>query len=428
MRKLMDNMAYIYRKMIPDYWFEVEENPESYDECDQYLDGKIKSIPEGKSFIFFADPHLFKGETRPLTPTNAMQSPAIIGYIRAMTGIKTVVNGGDVVNRASNKYLGLQEHLILNNEMVAVAGKDYLVVPGNHDLNAVNVKPESGDVGKYLISYEETEKKLFSHIDRHCEDCEKVSKKLDALGATPEQKKEFLAYTRLHYYVDDDELKLRYVVLDAGNQDGGRNGVVEELLGISHNKELVLQYDWLYETLMSTPEDYDVAMLSHCFVGYAGNTAITRNILGLCKIVSGYRSKTKVKVRNPLSDNEKLTLYYAAGDHEYDFTERRGDGTVVLVGADHHLDVQTKADYDENGEFVSSPYIPGEKLSDTAVVVNIVQTDCYSNQSRKYPEINNEMTPGTKTEQCFDVVTICPDGNVRFTRIGAGKDRTLIYK
>jgi len=423
----MEINAYLYRKLIPDYWFEVEENPQNYDECDQYLDGRIKSIPKGKSFIFFADPHLFKGETRPLTPTNAMQSPAIIGYIRAMTGIKTVINGGDVVNRASDKYKGLQEHLILNNEMVAVAGKDYLVVPGNHDLNAVNVKPEGGDVGKYLISYEETEKKLFSHIDRQCEDEERVKGKLDALGATPEQKKEFLAYTRLHYYVDDDELKMRYIVLDAGNQDGGRNGVVEELFNISHTKELVLQYDWLYETLMSVPEDYDVAVLSHCFVGYADNFSITTNILGICKIVSGYRSKTKVTVGNPLSDNEKLACYYAAGNHEYDFTGRKGNGTVVLVGADKHLDVQAKADYDENGNFVSSPYIPGEKLSDTAVVVNIVQTDCYSNQSRKYPEINNEMTPGTKTEQCFDVVTICPDGNVRFTRIGAGKGREVKY-
>ena len=38
----MSNNAYLYRKLINDYWFQTVENPQSFDECDQYLDGKIK--------------------------------------------------------------------------------------------------------------------------------------------------------------------------------------------------------------------------------------------------------------------------------------------------------------------------------------------------------------------------------------------------
>ena len=121
--------------------------------------------------------------------------------------------------------------------------------------------------------------------------------------------------------------------------------------------------------------------------------------------------------------NEK---YYAAGYHEYDFTKVKGKPNVVVMAADIHTDVQTKADYDENGNFVSSPY-HGEILPETAIIVNATQTDCIWGQSRKFPEKNNHMVKGTHTEQCFDVVTFLENGNIRMTRIGAGKDREVKY-
>ena len=65
--------AYAYRKLLPDYWFSQVENPEKFEDCDQYLDAKIKAIPDGKSFMFLTDPHI-RG-------CNAMNSPAIIGYV-----------------------------------------------------------------------------------------------------------------------------------------------------------------------------------------------------------------------------------------------------------------------------------------------------------------------------------------------------------
>jgi hypothetical protein len=345
-----------------------------------------------------------------------MKSPALIGYVRAMTGIKTVIMGGDVVERGANRYLGLQEILCYANEMRSVCGKDFLVVHGNHDLNTPNVSTE--DAPSYMVSYEESEKALFSHIDRCCED---VSAKLAAVDCTEEQKKEFLCYSRLHYYVDDENLKLRYIILDTGNPGLGRNGCVEKLFGVYNNAELVLQYDWLYETLMSIPEGWDAAVAGHALVGYGGNENIPGVTLRMCQLLSGYRTKSKITVTNPFSDNPKLTRYYAAGGHTYDFTGAKGSGNVAVIAADMHWDVQAKADYNENGEFVSTPY-GGEPLSDTAIVVNVVQTDCVgcSRYEKAYP-----MMPGTKTEQCIEIVTICPDGNIKLTRIGAGNDRTV---
>ena len=423
----MNTTAYLYRKLIPDYWFDMIENPQSFEECDGYLDARIKAIPKGRSFIFVTDPHCFEAHKRPLKPINVLNSPAIIGYIRAMTGINKVVMGGDVIERGANKFLGLQEFLFYNNEMIAVAGKDYLVVHGNHDQNTPNIPMNKESIDNFMIPYTVMNDKLFSHItDRVCEDESIILAKLEKAGATDEQKKEYLAYSKLHYYVDDDENKIRYIIIDSGSPGYGRNGVVEELFGVYNNSEMILQYDFVASALMTVPEGYNVAVAGHALLGYEGNTKISDVMLGICKLLSGYRTRSKIQVRNVFTGKENLEKYYAGGWHEYDFTNAKGNPNVVVMAADIHTDVQTKADYDENGNFVSSPY-HGEILPETAIIVNATPTDCIWGQSLKFPERNNPMTKGTHTEQCFDVVTFLDSGNIRMTRIGAGKDREVKY-
>ena len=48
--------------------------------------------------------------------------------------------------------------------------------------------------------------------------------------------------------------------------------------------------------------------------------------------------------------------------------------------------------------------------------------------SCNYLEKTYKMQKGTITEQCFDVVTILPNGNIKLTRIGAGENREVLYK
>ncbi len=420
----MDGLAYLYRRMIAEYWFEIEENPQSFDECDEYLDGRIKAIPKGKSFIFVADPHCFMAHKRPLEKINARNSVAIIGYVRAMTGIRKVIMGGDVLERGANRYLGLQELLIYNNEMVAMAGGDYIVVHGNHDQNTPNIPLDKESVDRFMIPYSEMEKRMYSHLERVCEDEGRILERLSAANATCEQKREYLAYSRFHFYIDDNDAKIRYIIVDTGTPGQGRNGVVEELFGVYNNGELILQYDWLYEVLMSVPKGYDVVVAGHALLNYGGRTDIAGVSLNVCKLLSGYRTRSKVTVNNPYGDNERLFRYYAKGAHEYDFSAAVGNSTVVVMAADVHSDAQTVADYDGDGNFVSKPYMGGI-LPETAIVVNSVQTDAWWGVSRKFPEKSCPMVVGTRSEQCFDVVTICEDGEVRFTRIGAGQDRGI---
>ncbi len=406
--------AYLYRKQLNDYWFGINANPQGFDECEEYLTAKIKSIPEGKSFIFITDTHNRDG--------NAEQSPALIGYIRALTNAKKVIMGGDILGREANRYLAVCELKKYINRMTDIAGKDLLMVFGNHDLNTANSPEEL--VEEHRIPYVEMEKALFSHTDERV--CEDISEKIKYLKCSEEERQEILAFSRLHYYIDDKENKIRYIIVETGNQlEFGRNGCVTKYFDVYNNEDLVMQYDWMYETLMSTPEDYDVVVSGHALTGYCGHTNIWKGPLGICKILSGFKTCSKVTVDNPCVNYEKLAKFYAKGPHEYDFTSRKNKSNVVVIAGDTHIDVQAKADYDENGNFVSTPYIPGEKLNETAVIVNTTQPDSYRNI---FSERAYKMYKDTITEQCLDVVTICPDGNIKLTRIGAGEDRKIEYK
>ena len=409
------NNAYAYRKMLPDYWFAQVENPERFEDCDQYLDAKIKAIPDGKSFMFLTDPHI-RG-------CNAMNSPAIIGYVREMSNVKKVLQGGDIVHREPTKYMGAQEIIKYTNIMRSVAGEDYLPIWGNHDINTANA-PED-NVPIHRIPYTEIDKILFAHLkDRVTED---LSKKIEYLDCSEEDREQILALGRLHYFIDDKKEKVRYIILESGCQiEAERNGCVTKHFGVYNNEDLVMQYDWLYETLMDTPEDYDVVVSTHAMLGYGtGLRPIVAGPLGVCHILSGFRTCSKVTVTNPFSDNEKLCKFFHAGDHVYDFSSRKRGSNVVVIAGDVHRDYQRVADYDENGKFSDLGFYDGSELNDTAIIVMTTITDAYG--CSKYPE-NPEMIKGTVTEQAVDIVTICPDGNVRLTRIGAGKDRAILYK
>lgn len=395
----MSNLAKHYKSLIGEHWFK-----------DGYLDERIKSIPEGKSFIFLADPHRREGKG------NLMRSPEIIGYIRAVSDIKKVILGGDYVGRERTKELAVAEMEDYIKTMLDVAGDDLLVVMGNHDLNTANVPKEL--YNEHIVAYRDVERILMSRMERVCED---VSDKIAYLNLSKEEKDELLCYSRLHYHIDDHEQKIRFIMLNTGCPPIGN--CVNDNFGVSYYNELILQFDWLYETLMSTPEGYDVVLSAHHFYDYQ-NESLYKVVLELCKMLSAFRSKTKATVNNIHSENEKVTKYYFAGEHEYDFGSRKASGKLVVLTADLHWDAQQMADYDGDGNYVTEPY-EGEILSDTGIVVNVVQTDAYG---CAYYEKSHKMTPDTNTEQCFDIVTFCPDGNIKLTRIGAGVDRYVKVK
>ncbi len=402
----MDSVAEYYKSLIPEYWFEPIDTP---DGTLPYLEAKIKSIPKGKSFIFLADPH--RGAE--WENTNKMHSPAIIGYIRAVTGIEKVVLGGDYINFDKTSEIAVKNIRDYIDIMSKPCGDGMIVVPGNHDLN--NPHPTE-DYDVRTLSQRDLEKALMPYVkDAVFED---ISERIAYLDCTEDERQELLAHSRLHYHIDDHNQKLRHIVINTGCPRIGNT--VFKYFGVSVSPEMILQYDWLYETLLSVPEGYDVAIHAHRLI-QNGLERLENYMLQMFKIVSAYRTRSKVTVKNLFSDNELVTGYYAAGTHEYDLTSAKGSGNVVILSADRHRDKQEMADYNDEGKFVSIPY-NGEAVSPTGLVVNVTQTDAY----RCFrPQNGVEMVPGTVTEQCFDIVTVCPDGGVKLTRIGSGFDRFI---
>ncbi len=399
----MNPTAEHYRSLLGDHWFK-----------DGYLDKKIQSIPEGKSFIFLADPHRSHG--------NLMKSPALIGYIRAKSDVKKVILGGDYVALEKTAALAIAEMDDYLSKIKEVAGDDLLVVMGNHDFNNANNNPNASvdEFKDRVVKYCDVEQVLMGDIKNRV--CEDVSEKIAYLDCSDDEKQELIHYSRLHYYVDDPEQRIRYIMPNTGAPR--ICNCVFKNFGVSVFNELILQFDWLYETLVSTPEDYDVVISAHQLY-FKQTNDFYPVVLQMLKLVSGFRAKCKVTVKNVHSDNPQVTAYYPAGEHEYDFTECKASGRVVILAADLHWDVQQMADFDSDGNYKSKLY-EGESLSPTGVVVNVVQTDGY--KSVHNPQKAHPMTEGTNTEQCFDIVTICPDGNIKFTRIGAGVDREVKVK
>ena len=402
----MSSTAEYFKQLIPEYWFAPIDTP---DGKMPYLDAKIKSIPKGKSFIFLADPHC----GNPIEDKNRMHSPAIIGYIRAVTGIDKVVLGGDYINSDKTKEEAIRNIDYYMNVMSEPCGDGMIVVPGNHDLN--NPHPHDDFLVRTVSQYD-LEKSLMRYVKNAV--CEDVSDKISYIDCTKEERKDLLSHSKLHYYIDDHDTRIRYIILNTGCPRIGNP--VFKYFGVSVSPELILQFDWFYETLISVPEGYDVVIGAHRLIQNP-LTKLENYMLEMFKIASAYRTRSKVTVKNVFSDNELVTRYYAAGEHEYDLTEAKGSGNVVIVSADRHTDKQETADYDENGCFVSVPY-DGGSVSPTGLVVNITQTDAY--RCFKSDE-NRSMIEGTVTEQCFDIVTILPDGRVKLTRIGSGDDRYI---
>ena len=127
---------------IPDYYFE-----------NNYLDQKITSIPEGKSFVFITDTHW---------PVNDKRSAQLISYVRKKTGISKVIFGGDILTRDENKEKAKETLDQYLQESINLFGTDYLPVFGNHDLNMANAK---GELDAMRLDWQDVEESFVSHLN-----------------------------------------------------------------------------------------------------------------------------------------------------------------------------------------------------------------------------------------------------------------------
>lgn len=401
-------------KLIPSYYISIEDNPVSYDNL-IYLDEKLRNVPNGKHFIFITDPHW---------PSNQKNSPALISYILNRINIDTVIMGGDILDQSDTKYKGAADLLNYTSIMQSACGGKYIAVLGNHDVNTANTGGyTTAQLEPLMLPYDI----VFKNMIPDYVESDKAER-LDDLGLDDEVLSDLHFYMKCHYYYDDFNNKTRYINIVTGTTNPGSP---KSVFGLSNYSELLLQFDWLYDALMGTPDGFDIVLCGHALVAW-GNTASAESdqvksyALYVMKMLSALKTKGSCTVTND-KNNDKLSLYFSAGDHNYDFSNAPNVGTVLALGGDTHWDCQCVC-HNKSGTYISETISDGTEYQDDSVIAIVTQTDSQGRSlysGKEYAEKVYKMTIGTVSEQCFDIVTI-GDG-ITFTRIGAGTDRYFNY-
>ena len=405
----------------------------------EHIDEKIKNIPKGKSFIAFADWHFQMDGKR-----NSRKTTALIKYVREKTGIKKVLNLGDPI-RSEDTFEKTRTMLRVSMEeyFYDVFGKDGLFAVGNHDSNVTRwlgasrreEDPEvegvnGGGAFNHLVTQDDVYNVSVKHIEDIVKFDEKMIAKLDRLTypevgipdgiyySSEEIKRQAYVWAKMHYHYDDEENKIRYIVMDTG--DCGLIGFY--VLNMLWTAIFPVEYDWLVDTLKSTPEGYDIAVVGHLFASQKPGEGGRSH--GIYKILSAFRGKRKVTFGiGNVNDNAKILI----GDMEknYDFTDSTFSGTVFTMGGHWHRERCFIWYTDEEGvQHVNEPYESGKKYPEDAMFNILINNDCYEKPA---DEIDVEMIPDTVTENTFDIVTLTEDGKIVITKIGAGDDVTYSY-
>lgn len=369
----------------------------------EYLDEKIKSIPEGKSFIFFTDVH-WRGNEKHCTD--------IISYIREKTGIRKVLFGGDCLGYAADKNDAKVKYGTFLLEERAAFGSDFIPCVGDHDYNMANPAMTADTMGDYFITYP-VMRDLFMGDLKDIYHCYEPAEKLKEYcsGEVYDAVMDFFGTV---YYLDDTENETRYIVLNCGC--GTKYGDVYDVFGVTGTETLRLQFDFLAESLMGTPEGWNVVVLSHK-AGFNSSGLTTT----MAKIVSGFVRKDSGCRMNPPSARGTAADKWWNSKAEYDFSAAPDVGIVICVEGHVHSDRLTWFGLDGNGNWVNKQDYDGARALDQKKLGQIpfivTHTDCAGQK--------DDMTPGTVTEQCIDIVTLTADG-VHITRVGPGNDRDVL--
>ena len=372
----------------------------------QMVDAKISKIPKGSSLIFITDTHWNK---------NAGHSTEQMKYVSDNTGIRTVVFAGDSYDYGKDKEDALRQLKLYTEGCVDAFGEGFHYVIGNHDAN-------SWPVGKGKCSLEAgliPDTLIYNVTQSHIEDkvvYDQVGIKTVQSYAfdSEDQKKEAMAWMKMHWYRDIPSQKIRIVALETGNR-----GYTVRSFANSAEALFLVQADFVAKALKSMPEGYNAVIVGHQMGFYKGEKKFGTDIAGLrqmMEVVSAYGTSSTVKISPKGVSLSKYPMMKAwwrmAGGHEYDFTSVSVPGKVILLGGHFHRDSFWLASPSEEGMVVTNPDQKKVKsLKKGQVLCFWVNRDV----SRGKTPV---MERGTPNEQSFLVLTF-GKGNVIFTRFGA---------
>ena len=415
-----DMECYFVRKEMKPYFTDYPVNVTDMN-ADSYIDGKISSVPSGDSFLFVTDMHYTENNKNSLLP---------MLYAHKRLGLNAVLHGGDVLEVENTKEEGAIELRKWTNDMRSCFGKGLLPVFGNHDANWAGISFGSAtDEQKEatIIPYAVVEN-IFLNGYRNVvvqETDEKIRERyanwLDDITDNND-KEEFVAWCKLHYYYDDIAHKTRHIIL---NRVGFSPIFKKYFRGL--DIELKLQFEWLYDALLGTPDDYNVVVTVHFLTEWETNSITNVPALNVMKLLSLAKTNGSgsFSVATGWNNNAQVTQ-----SKTFDFTGRNRTGKIICLCGHSHWDYSCVC-HTVNGTYKSEDYTDNLVIGDDGILCIMTQTDAIRSANydmSQYPatSVQATMTNDTVTEQCFDIVTITED-NVVCTRIGAGNDRVYAY-
>lgn len=424
-------------------WFdEVEGDGTTYG---TYLDDKIDSVPQGDSFIFISDVH-YSG--------NKKHSAKLIDYVRRRLGIKTIIHGGDVLNESPIMANAAKEWLDFNRDFVFRIGGDFKQVCGDHDHNGRYASEGQAlsyqFIQRVMNGYNIKELTFDTLYD------EQIKEVSIANSWTEYEKKEYDAWKKMHYYFDDSTINTRFVVLHTGWT--GDVGLAVDKLGsnvLSEANALYLQMEFLYESLITCPNGYNIVVVGHNVVGNKSYTVNlsegTASRYNVNEVVWKGAWRNVARMIRAYKSKKSITLSYTDWSGEgsksksFDFTTAKTPNIVFCIGGDVHWDILGKSTSDSEtlmpiseatsldkiivteGSISSSDILHALTMTDGAdrgyKAIIAPPADDYNDETDS-ALASNPNTDGTLDAQAFDIITISGDA-IYFTRIGSGKDRIV---
>ncbi len=398
--------------IIPAYW-----------KKNNYLINKINSIVD-PHFVFCTDYH---------APSNTLKSNLLAKYVMFKTGVSYYVGGSDILNVNQTTEEAEMVLKTVANDYDDAFGDRFVYLFGNHDNNTCqknNTSVTSEPIDR-IVPF----KSISSTLLKNPKYAYDSYNWIDKIKGTPTEQEveELKSYTNLHYYIDDENKKTRYIILNTGVPE---NGVVKTYVGISGLAEIYLQLDWLYDTLKTTPNGYNVFVFAHQVIGEANNAfdvLPSRPSMNPCEnimtMLIGFKNKYANTVCRQYNGTfSLLETIYAKGNHVYDFSMVGDIGAVALFSGHWHMDkIVYATDIASTSGTSLTNLSYDNNYSEKSVPIVFTLCDAIEpyNPSGVTPV---EMERDTFTENAFDVVSIDKENRkVKMVRIGAGIDRECFY-
>ena len=264
--------------VIPSYWqTALKEGAETINTtlCEA---GKNKS-----AFLFYSDAHWNYG---------SQVSPTLLKYLYEHTGMTKTFFGGDIVNDEASDY-DTMEYLWKWRNMIKDLPNHHSVVGNHDDGNSPNNRFSEQYVYGYMFAAEETPDMVWGD--------------------------------GLYYYMDNNPEKTRYICLDTGYQT-------------SSTAQTAMQ-TFLRETLISTPDNWHIVVISHIWYGPDYDQYSVRPIpiagmsdeaSAICTILDEYNSRA-----TPFNNCNAKVEFCIGGHVHRDYVGSTDTGIpIVLVETD----------------------------------------------------------------------------------------------